>query len=146
MENFGDKTLYWYGLWRGNTGSGVRLITWPRDRLGALVAYRPDKPQTTSCPIQVTQSDVKAYLNISGLGENADIRVSLLDEGFRPLPGYSEADAVVLKENGFRVPIRWKRGAALPMSQRPIHIHLEYGGVRPEDVHFYALYIGESTP
>jgi hypothetical protein len=36
MVNLGDQTLFWYGLWRGTEGSGIRLVTWPRDRMGAL--------------------------------------------------------------------------------------------------------------
>lgn len=32
MENIGDKTLIWYGLWPECDSNGVRLAMWPRDR------------------------------------------------------------------------------------------------------------------
>ncbi|MDB6169288.1 MAG: hypothetical protein JWM88_2152 [Verrucomicrobia bacterium] len=145
MENVGDETLYWYSLWRGNTGSGVRLVTWPRDRIGAIAPFKPTQAQAITCPVQVTGGDVRAFLNVGGLGEYTSIRVSLLDEGFHPVPGYSGNEGAVVTANGFRTPVPWKNGAALPISARPFHLQIEFVGVRPEDARLYALYLSQSA-
>ena len=71
MENIGDETFYWYSLWRGNTGSGVRLVTWPRDRLGVLQPFRPMSPKAISRTIQATAPGARVYLSASGLGERS---------------------------------------------------------------------------
>jgi len=78
MENVGDRTLYWYSLWRGTEGSGVRLISWERDRLGMLKPFRPWlrgsgglplEMHTISCPIRVFEGGkARIYVNASGLG------------------------------------------------------------------------------
>ncbi|MDB6092839.1 MAG: hypothetical protein JWM32_401 [Verrucomicrobia bacterium] len=145
MENVGDETLYWYSLWRGNTGSGVRLVTWPRDRIGAIQPFKPNQAQAVTCPVQATSAEVRAFLNVSGLGANTQVRVSLLDEGFHPLPGYSGGDSAIVTTNGFRSAVTWKSGGTLPVSHRPIHVSLEFVGVRPEDARLYALYLSQSA-
>ncbi|MBL9214183.1 MAG: hypothetical protein JNG83_01775 [Opitutaceae bacterium] len=141
MENVGDETLYWYSLWRGNYGSGVRLVTWPRDRLGAFQPFKPTPARAISCLVQAAAGQVEAFVNVSGLGANARLRVELLDEGFRPVPGYSGADAAVLTTNGFREPVRWKSGAALPAGGKSFRLSVGIDGVRPEDVKVYAVYV-----
>jgi len=85
MENFGDQTLYWYSLWRGNTGSGVRLVTWPRDRIGALQPFAPTDVQAISCPIQVLRGKAQMLVNATGLGQHCQLRVGLLDDAFQPV-------------------------------------------------------------
>src|SRR2546425_11429809 len=57
MENVGDRTLYWYSLWRGTPGSGVRMVSWERDRLGYLQAFHPGNPRAITAPIQVTEGN-----------------------------------------------------------------------------------------
>ena len=145
MENVGDQTFYWYSLWRGNTGSGVRLVTWPRDRLGALQAFKPVQAQTITCLFQSTGKAAKVFVNASGLGEHTQMRLSLLDEGFKPIAGYSGNDAAVLTGNGLRSPITWKGGSALPASGRPVRLSIEFTGVRPEDARLYAVYLSDAA-
>jgi len=142
MENLGDQTLYWYSLWRGTEGSGVRLVTWPRDRLGMLKPFHPSAPRTISCPIRVLDGRARISVNASGLGEQSRLRVSLLDEGFRPIPGHSGADAALLTADGFRQPLRWAAGEAVLSSHGPIRIDIEFEGVRPEDARLHAVYVG----
>ena len=144
MENVGDETFYWYSLWRGNTGSGVRLVTWPRDRLGALQPYKASGGQVISCPVQVTTDTVKLFLNASGLGDYSQIRLSLLDEGFKPIAGYSGNDAAVVTVSGLRRPIAWKNGSTLPNAGKPLRISIEFTGVRPEDARLHAVYVSAS--
>ena len=141
MENHGDRTLYWYSLWRGTEGSGVRLVTWPRDRLGMLQPFQPTDPQAVTCAVQVLGGQARLYANASGLGQHSQLRVELLDHGFRPLPGYSGADAAVLAEDGFRVPARWREGDAIPTAAGPVRVAVRFEGVRPEDACLHAIYV-----
>jgi hypothetical protein len=142
MENFGDQTLYWYSLWRGTEGSGVRLVTWERDRLGMLSPFRPSGAQAISCPIRVSRGQAKVYVNAAGLGQHSQLRVGLADEGFRPLPGYAGPDAAVLDQSGLRLPVRWKRGDVLSASQGLVRLDVRFEGVRPEDCRLHAMYVG----
>jgi hypothetical protein len=139
MENLGDQTLYWYAPWRGTENSGVRMVTWPRDRLGLLKPFLPQRPQAISCPVQVAQGRAEVFVNASGLGEHSRLRAGLLTEGFRPIPGFSGAEAAIIGEDGFRIPVKWKAGAALP--QEMVRIDIAFEGVRPEDAALHAVYV-----
>jgi hypothetical protein len=142
MENHGDQTLYWYSLWRGTEGSGLRLVTWPRDRLGMLQPFRPYDPQTVSTPVRVLSGAARLSVNASGLGQHSQLRIELLDDGFRPLPGFSGGDAAVIAEDGFRSPVRWVGGdGALPVDGL-VRIAVRFAGVRPEDACLHAVYVG----
>ncbi len=155
MENVGDETLYWYSLWRGNYGSGVRLVTWARDRLGGLQPFRPVdhrydsenaagmpmRAETISTPIDVLGAQASAFINASGLGEHSQLRVEVLDEGFHPVAGFSGEAAAVVAADGFRVPLKWKAGANLPASAGPLRLRVLFEGVRAEDGRLHAVYV-----
>jgi hypothetical protein len=151
MENVGDRTLYWYSLWRGTEGSGVRMVSWPRDQLGMLkpfhagsppaAVYAPLAPQAISLPIQIVGGSVNVYANASGLGQYSRLRIGLLDEGFRPINGFSGDESAVLAEDGFRIPVRWKGGDSLLPSQGLVRLDVRFEGVRPEDCALHAIYI-----
>src|SRR5262249_20674345 len=129
-------------LWRGTEGSGVRLVTWPRDQLGMLKPFRARDATAISCPIQVVEGSAKVYVNASGLSEQSRLSISLLEEGFRPIPSYSDQNAFVLAENGFRIPVGWKtNGSALPTQGR-VRVLVQFEGVRPEDCALHAVYVG----
>ncbi|MDI7275385.1 MAG: hypothetical protein QME94_05365 [Anaerolineae bacterium] len=151
MENIGDRTLYWYSLWRGTDGSGVRMVSWERDRLGMLKPYRPGrregapsqvKMQAVSCPIQVLPGGAaRVHLNASGLGRHSQLRISVLDHGFRPIPGYSGDEGVVIAEDGLRLPVCWPRGDVLLPSQGVVRLQVSFEGVRAEDGCLHAVYV-----
>jgi hypothetical protein len=140
IENVGDLTLYWYAPWRGTEGSGVRMVSWPRDRLGTLRPFSPLAARVVTCPIHLVGGTTKAFLNVSGLGEYDHLRVGLLTEGFREMPGFSGNDSVLITENGFHVPVRWKNGDALPPS-KVLRIDVRFEGLRPENSNLHALYL-----
>jgi hypothetical protein len=143
MENIGDQTLYWYSTWGGwgIEGTGVRMVSWQRDRLGMLKPFNPANAQVISCPIQVVSGRPNVYVNASGLGEHSRLRVGLLDEGFRPISGYSGENAALLKEQGLRIPVFWKGGNSLPISKGLFRLDLRFDGVRPEDGALHAVYV-----
>jgi hypothetical protein len=140
MENAGDETLYWYSLWRGTEGSGVRLVTWPRDRFGHLRAFHSVDARAISNPVRVLEGRAKVSVNASGLGERTRLRVGLLDTGFRPIPGYSDNDAAVLAQDGFNIPVAWRQEDALSAALGPVRLDIRFEGVRPEDAALHAVY------
>jgi hypothetical protein len=142
MENVGDRTLYWYSLWRGTPGSGVRMVSWERDRLGFLQPFHSQNPRSISCPIQITADAAKVTVNVSGLGQHTQLRIDLVDEGFRPIPGCSCADAALVTENGFAVPVCWRSAASLSPEHGRVRLDVQFVGVRPEDARLYAVYVG----
>jgi hypothetical protein len=141
--NTGDRTLYWYSAWRGADSSGVLAVSWERDRLGMLKPFHPEAAQAISCPVEVTSGEAAVTVNASGLGEYTQLRISLLDEGFRPIPGYSGEAAAIIGRSGFRIPVQWPGGAALPASLGRVRFDIAFTGIRPEDANLHALYIGE---
>lgn len=151
MENIGERTLYWYSLWTGPDGSGVRMVSWERDRLGMLKPFRPWWPrsgrhptdmQAISCPIQpLTGGQVQAYVNASGLGEHSRLRISLLDHGFHPLAGYAGDNAALVDTDGFHTPLRWTHGDRLPADRGPIRLEFRFEGLRAEDCRLHAVYL-----
>ena len=149
MENVGDKTLYWYSIWRGD--GQVRLAQWERDRLGYVQPYAPGtRAQLITCPFDVETDGSRVHLNVSGLGDFASARVEVVDLEFRPLPGYSGEDAATLRESGLRVPVRWGNQDSLPVTDTPLRLKVEVGPVsrdcpRPDDVKLYAAYVGSSA-
>jgi len=158
MENAGDETLYWYSLWRGNEGSGVRLITWARDRLGGLQPFRPrdhqrDSEDAAGLPLRAeaisqdfaAADAAGAFVNASGLGRYSELRVDVLDEGFRHVPGFSGDDAAVVSADGFRVPLRWRGGTALPAQAGRLRLRVRFEGVRAEDGRLHAVYVTGAT-
>ena len=147
MENVGDRTLYWYSLWRYD--GQVRLAMWDRDRFGYL---RPGSPHEhallITCPLRIDGDGQRIFLNISGLGEYAGVRVEVLDLQFRPIPGYSGDDCRPVRGSGLRVPARWRGGDVLPARDTPVRLKVDFGSlgresVRPEDAKLYAIYVGE---
>jgi hypothetical protein len=151
MENVGDRTLYWYSLWTGPEGSGVRMVSWERDRLGMLKPFRPWWPnsrrfqsdmQAISCSIQVLEGgSVQVYVNASGLSEHSQLRIGLLDHRFKPLPGYHGSDSAVLNQDGFHIPVSWGAGNTLPASHSCVRLDIQFEGLRAEDCLLHAVYL-----
>ena len=144
MLNRDDRTLFWYELW---AGSDVRLATWERDRLGSLSVFREKSllplppPHALSCVVEST-SDTSIHLNANGLGSHAQIRIELVDEHFRPIPGYSESDAAVISLDGLDSPVRWpSSGTPVPARLGPYRVKANFDGIRAEDAHLFAIYI-----
>ena len=144
MENLGDRTLYWYGMWRGTPGSGVRMVSWPRDRLGFMKPFNLRNAEAISCPVEITQGSANVYVNASGLGESGQLRVDLLDEAFHMIEGYSGADAAQFKNSGFRMPAEWKRGNSLRASMGRVRLRVQFEGEAADLCALHAIYIAQT--
>lgn len=158
FENVGDKTLFWH--YGGVEGSGVRLATWPRDRIACLrmtehalkwqLAEILGPPHFMSCPVTALADGTRMFLNVdfsSGrsrvetVSEHAWVEVELCDEQFRPLPDYSGDNVVRINEGGLHVPVKWKGKETLPKAGKPFRVRVNYGGARIEDVRVFAVYL-----
>lgn len=135
MENVGDETYYWYSLWKGTCGTGVRMVKWTRDRLGSLIPFAPKGARVLTCPIDI-EGSARLYVNASGLGEYSSLQISVLDEGFRPVPGYAP---VTIHEDGLRAPVQWPDHDVI--AEGRFRIEVQFSGIRPEDCRLHALYL-----
>jgi hypothetical protein len=159
FENVGDQTYIYYGAWdpRNWEGSpprgGVGLATLPRDRFGDLVVEKAGHgageyqlPEITSefitAPVLVrAQAAHSFYLNADGLGAQATLKVELLGDNLRPLPGYAGKDAAVVRQSGFETPIEWAGKRAVRGLPERFRLRVTYAGDRKAGIRFSALYV-----
>lgn len=157
FENIGDETFIYYGAWdprhRESTPArgGVGIAVLPRDRFGDLAVDETGKgpgnyqlPEITSefvtAAVPVTKS-TRFYVNATGLGPEAALRIELLDTLDRPLPGYSGADAAIVRQSGFQTPIVWHGQAHATGLPETIRLRVLFEGKRNTAIRFSALYV-----
>ena len=152
FENVGDKTYIYYGAWDPRTWTGyktpipprggVGLATLPRDRFGSLRVRDYGEGASESITNSLASHEGRRiYLNASGLGPDAALRIELLTHDERPLPGYAGAAAAVVRQDGFQVPVEWGGQAALHGLPERFKIKATFEGARKEDIRFSALYL-----
>jgi len=149
FENVGDKTFIYYGHWDPRVGrnyqprGGLGLVTLDRDRFSSLSVKNPEKEAAfVTCAIKVDEpSDL--LFNATGLTEDAWVKVELLDELERPLPGYSGDNAARLDSNGFRQQIAWQGKESIEGSPDPVKVQVTYEGQGKEAIKIHALYIAK---
>jgi hypothetical protein len=141
--NVGEKTFVYYGIWtevNRDGPTGVRVATWPRDRFGF---YKPapnvENAHCVSSPI--TGFGSRVYINADGLSEDSQLKVEILDEQFRPIPGYSGPDCVALEKSGLRQAVAWRGTRLLENLNRPIRVRVTWAGAAPQAAKLYAIYI-----
>ena len=144
FENVGDETLFWYAPWPENNSDGVRLASWPRDRLGCFEPFTADGPNVISAPIDLEGKPAALRVNVDGLSAHAELRVSVIDRRFRPLPGYGSEACTGPERSGFAEPVTW-RGRQTIACGEPVRLRFDFGGVRPEDVKLFAAYLEDAA-
>jgi hypothetical protein len=147
FENIGEETLHWYGSWSGR--EGVRVASWPRDRLGYFEAFRGHKMRSlqeahvVSAPIDLEGKPARVFLNVDGLSEHSQLDVEVLSERFEPVAGYTRDACVAPREPGLRQPVQWQSRDRIEDADGPVRLRVGYGGLRPEDIRIYAIYVEE---
>jgi hypothetical protein len=68
------------------------------------------------------------------MGDEAALRVELLDHLERPVPGYS----VVIRQNGFQTPVDFKSDTKLPERLR---LRIVFEGPKRTDIRLSAVYV-----
>lgn len=140
FANIGDQTLFWYGAW-ADPQDGIRVASWERDRLGYLHMWLGGPAGCAiSAPIHTHGVPVAVYANVTGLGPNSVLKVSVLDEQMRVIPGFETSACTGPTRSGLRELATWG-GRTSVTSRRPIRIRVDFAGLRPEDIRLYALYV-----
>ncbi len=163
FENIGGQTFIYYGSWdpRFSEGGspprgGVGVATLPRDRFGDLVVDESGKGDGEYQLPKITSEFVTAampagpgarrfYLNADGLGKEATLKIELLDNELRPLPGYSGADAAVVDQSGFQTPVAWAGRTDLGDLPERVRVRATYQGKSQKNIRFSALYLRDAN-
>jgi len=146
FENIGDETLFWYAPWPEEASDGIRMTTWPRDRLGYFSAfgtgiwgYSQDTSHIISAPIDFEARSVRITVNVDGINEHSHIRLQLLDKRFHTITGYE--NGLGPNEPGLAQLVTWDGLDTIKGVEEPIRVRVDFKGVRPEDVRLYAIYL-----
>jgi hypothetical protein len=127
----------------------VRVASWPRDRLGYFEPFLGfkmrslEEAQVVSAPLDLEGKAARVFLNVGGLSEQSQIGVEVLSERFEPISGYTREECAAPREAGLRQPVLWRDRQALRDMPGPVRLRVTFGGLRPEDVRLYALYVEE---
>lgn len=159
FENIGEQTLIYYGAWdpRHWKGSpprgGVGIAMLPRDRFGDLMVDSRTKgpgnyqmPEIVSefltAPIELEgDGPHRFYVNADGLGDDASLRIELLDHAGTPLPELSGDNAATVNESGFQTPILWNRRDSAEGLPDRIRVKVVFEGDKNTDIRFSAMYV-----
>ncbi len=146
FQNIGDRTFVYYGIWTENdrdSPTGVRVATWPRDRLGYFSP--PPEAKGAHCIsslLSLGKAGGRVFINATGLSDESQLSVEVLDEQFRSLPGYTAADFVPLEgKSGLRFPVKWRGHDALEDIAQPIRIRVNWTGTKPATAKLFAIYV-----
>ncbi len=141
FANVGNDTLFWYSVWVVPS-AGLRVARWDRDRLGYLQPFSgpKNKAHVISAPVETHGKPVAIKLNVNGVGQWSGVKVSLLDEQLRELPGFSAKDCTGPEQSGLSQRAVWgdRRNVT---ADGPIRVRVDFTGVRPEDLQLYAVYV-----
>jgi hypothetical protein len=141
FANVGKDTLFWYSVWVV-PNAGIRVARWDRDRLGYLEPFvtSDKKPHVISAPVSTGGKPVSVKLNITGINKWSGVKVTVLDEQLRELPGYTAQDCTGPAESGLSQLVVWGEKQQV-VANGPIRIRVDFTGVRPEDLRLYAIYV-----
>ncbi|HRE82136.1 MAG TPA: hypothetical protein PLN52_13895 [Opitutaceae bacterium] len=143
--NEGDRTMIWYSHW--DTGAKLKnmeigLATLRRDGFGYLSTKESDNDaHFITAPFTVSgRSTVR--INVEGVTATQPLRVELVDDRDRPLPGYSGSSAALLTESGLASQVRWpgKTTAGLP-KDKPVALKVTFPASSLARI--YAVYVDE---
>jgi len=141
FANVGKDTLFWFSLW-GAPAEGIHVARWDRDRLGFLQAFVGEKmkPCIISAPLSTNGQTATVSINASGLDESNGLKVTLLDEQFRELPGYRSNECTSPETSGLRQRVKWGDKEEITTSH-PIRIRVDFTGPSAREIKLYAIYL-----
>lgn len=154
FENIGEQTFLYYGTWdprptggKAQPRGGVGIAALPRDRFGDLVVetagegpgdYQMPKVTAEFVTTSIAVKQPRFFVNADGLGDDARLRIELLDHLERPIAEFAGANAATVTRRGFQTPVEWKVKAALPDRVR---LHVIFEGRRRTDIRLSAIYV-----
>ena len=158
FENVGEKTYVYYGGWDPRSWEsspprgGVGIVTVPRDRFADLVTNEVTKGsgdyqmEETVCSfmtssLNVEKAATQLFINATGLGKKARLRVELLDHLMKPIQGYSREDAAIVEKNGFQTPLVFGGKPKAEGLPKRVRIKTTFEGEKRTGIRFSALYL-----
>jgi len=163
FENIGDETFIYYGAWDPRhwedapARGGIGIATLPRDRFGDLVVEDAGKGAgdyqmpviqseflTAAIPTKAGTA-ARFYLNADGLGAEADLKIELLDDHGRPLPGFAGKEAAIVRQSGFHTPISWHGQETIAGLPDRIRLKVTFEGKQKTNIRFSALYVQQDV-
>jgi hypothetical protein len=81
------------------------------------------------------------FLNADGLSADCRFKVEILNEQFRPLPGYSADAAGVVSQSGFRQPVSWGGRTTVDTNGQPFRVRVSWVGEDAVDGRLHAVYL-----
>ena len=84
---------------------------------------------------------MRVSVNVEGINQHSSLSVEILDREFQPISGYERDACRGPKESGLARPVTWQHHSLVAPLTGQIRIRVDFGGLRPEDVRLYAVYI-----
>ena len=101
------------------------------------------QPHLITCALRQHDGESQVHANVD-VSEHCPLTVEVLDEAFKPVPGFSGDDSRPLRAPGLRQPVSWEGGERLPADLKAFRLRVNCGeGTRPEDARLFALYVGQ---
>lgn len=158
FENVGDETWIYYGAWdprdweSSPPRGGIGMVTLPRDRFADLIVDEStrgpgDYQMTETVASFLTESiDIEKgvrefFVNADGLGDDATLKVELLDHLMKPLPGYSGDDAARVSTSGFQTPLKFAGKSEVTGLPERVKVRVTFDGKKRTDIRFSAMYV-----
>lgn len=159
FENVGDHTYIYYGAWdprawqNSPPRGGVGIATLVRDRFAALVVDETTKgsgdyqmPETVceflTASINLPRTESHRFaINADGLGEDAALRIELLDHTMAPIPGLSGGHAAMVRHSGLQTPVLWNDLPQIRDLPERVRFKVTFVGTNRTKISFNALYV-----
>ena len=82
-------------------------------------------------------------MNVAGINEHSTLSVEILDREFQVISGYDHSASRGPDGTGFSQSMTWQNHALVENVNGQIRVRVNFGGLRPEDVRLYAVYIDQ---
>jgi hypothetical protein len=145
FANIDDQTYIWYGAWDPRPHNpyvprgGLGLATLPRDRFGSMAVADPIEQGILTSSLIYLTGKARLTINAAGLSDKSYIKIQLLDEKEKPIPGYENGR---LSLSGYSQPVTWSDQNIIKDINHPFKIKLIFEGKNREQIDFYTLYMG----
>ena len=144
-ENVGDQTYIYYGTWDlsypGNSTGAIGIAMLRRDGFGYLSTIQKEPGQFTTTVLPRPASGGSVYVNAEGLGEDAYLRIEVIDKQGQPVDGYSGSQAAVVKQGGVKVKLNWSGKTTLSFPTSHFRLKTRFEGSSADRIKFYAAYV-----
>jgi hypothetical protein len=157
FENIGEKTHIYYGAWDPRPGGegdgeefpprgGLGIALLERDRFGSLSPRKRNEPAdfiTTEIPLAKTGC-LEIFINATGLGEKATLRIEILDTHEHPLALFAGSNAAIVRLDGFRTMAEFAAELKPDTLPHSIRLRVSFEGKESQQIQLSALYLRSS--